>query len=311
MATDSKLVVYAALAGNLAVAASKYVAAALSGSSAMLTEAVHSTADVFNQLMLLVGNRRSRRPPDEWHPFGYDGEIYFWAFVVAVMVLLAGGAASIYQGVEQLRHPRPIESLRLSLVVLALSALFEGSSLWVGWREARRMVARHPGDGRPVSLWTYIKVSKDPNLYETLLEDTAALIGIAIAAAGVLGSALTGLLWLDGAASIVIGLLLIADSYVIAVATRGLIAGEAAAPALRMEIAEALKRDGLDRLHTDLRTLHLGPGSIMVTLALTDVDAEPAAVRDRLAAIERCIRKVDERFAHVFCRVGDPRPPTA
>lgn len=204
------------------------------------------------------------------------------------------------------RHPRPIESLTISLVVLGLSAIFEGSSLLVGYRESRRMVARHPGDGRPVSLWKYIKVSKDPNLYETLLEDSAALIGIAIAAAGVLGSGLTGQLWMDGAASIAIGLLLIADSYVIAVATRGLIAGEAAAPALRMEVAEALKRDRLDPFYTDLRTLHLGPNSIMVTLALTDIDADPITVQDRLSAIERCIRGVDERFTQVFCRVGLP-----
>ena len=150
---------------------------------------------IVNQVLLLIGNRRSEKAPDESHPFGYDGEMYFWAFVVAVIVLLAGGAASIYQGVHELEHLHAIDSPVLSLIVLALSAVFEGGSLVVGYRASRRVIARHPGDGKPVSMWRFIKLSKDPNMYESLLEDSAALIGIGIAAIGVIGSASVNRAW--------------------------------------------------------------------------------------------------------------------
>jgi cation diffusion facilitator family transporter len=301
MAEDSKLVVYAALGGNVLVAASKFTAAALSGSSAMLTEAVHSSADCANQLLLLFGTYRSRKRSDKSHPFGYDGEVYFWAFVVAVMVLLAGGATSIYQGIRQIRDPHAIESLSLSLIVLSLSAVFEAVSLIFGYRASRRMVERHPGDGKPVSLWRFIKLSKDPNMYESLLEDSAALIGIALATIGVLGSVFLNLLWMDGAASIAIGVLLIANSYVIAYATRSLIAGESVAPAVRMEIDESLNEAGYAGQCSHVKSLHLGPKTILITLS---VDQARRPVGSTLVAhlddITRCIKRVDERIRHVF-----------
>src|ERR1700722_8593178 len=301
MAGDSKRVVYAALAGNVLVAASKYVAAALSGSSAMLTEAVHSSADCVNQLLLLIGTRRSEKKADRSHPFGYDGEVYFWAFVVAVMVLLAGGAVSIYQGIQELRHPHPIDSFILSLVVLAVSAAFEGSSLLVGYRASRRLVARHPGDGKRVSMWRFIKLSKDPNMYESLLEDTAALVGIALATIGILGSALLKLLWMDAAASIGIGLLLLANSYVIADATRSLIAGEAVAPALQTEIEDALKRAGYAGRCSYLKSLHLGPNTIIIAVSVLQHDrANDTPVAAQLDAIATEVKRVDERIRHVF-----------
>jgi cation diffusion facilitator family transporter len=304
MAEDSKWVVYAALAGNVLVAASKFVAAAISGSSAMLTEAVHSSADCVNQVLLLIGNRRSEKAPDESHPFGYDGEMYFWTFVVAVIVLLAGGAASIYQGVHELEHLHAIDSPVLSLIVLALSAVFEGGSLVVGYRASRRVIARHPGDGKPVSMWRFIKLSKDPNMYESLLEDSAALIGIGIAAIGVIGSAFLNHLWMDAVASIAIGFLLIADSYVIAVATRSLIAGEAVAFPLRTEIGNALKDDGFDGACTDLKSLHLGPKTILVMLSVLEKNL-PAdtSITAHLDAIGARIKRVDDRIRHVFFTV--------
>lgn len=304
MASESRFVLYAAFAGNLAVAGSKFVAAALSGSSAMLTEAVHSSADTFNQLVLLVGDRRSRRPADEAHPFGHGGEIYFFAFIVAVMVLLAGGAASIAQGWIELRDPHPIASLPLSLGVLGLSAVFEGVSLVIGYRASRRMIARHPGDGRPVSTWKFIRLSKDPNLYETLLEDTAALAGVAIAAVGVLGSAIFGLLWMDGAASIAIGLVLIADAYVIAYATRSLIAGEAATPALRFEIDAALRDAGFAEACGGLKTLHLGPETILAIIRSPPRDEPAGAYAARVEAMRGCVCAVDDRIQHVFFDLG-------
>jgi cation diffusion facilitator family transporter len=301
MAEDSKRVVYAALGGNVLVAAAKFVAAALSGSSAMLTEAVHSSADCVNQLLLLIGTRRSEKQADRSHPFGYDGEVYFWAFVVAVMVLLAGGAVSIYQGIQELRHPHSIDSFILSLTVLAVSAAFEASSLIVGYRASRRIVARHPGDGKRVSMWRFIKLSKDPNMYESLLEDSAALIGITLAAIGILGSVLLKLLWMDAAASIAIGLLLIANSYVIADATRSLIAGEAVAPALQTEIEDALKRAGYAGRCSYLKSLHLGPNTIIIALSVLQHDQDnDTPVATRLDAIAMEVKRVDERIRHVF-----------
>jgi len=296
MAEESKRVVYTALAGNLLVAASKFTAAAFSHSTAMLTEAIHSSADCVNQVLLLVGNVRSKKKADRSHPFGYDGEIYFWAFVVAVMVLLVGGVTSIYQGARELKHPHPVESPAWSLIVLALSAVFEAGSFIVGYRASRRMVRRHP-----VSTWRFIKLSKDPNMYESLLEDGAALIGIALAAVGVLGSVLFGLLWMDAAASIAIGVLLIANSYVIAYATRSLIAGEAAAPALQTEIEQALRRAAVDDECGDVKSLHLGPNTIIITVSLDERGKPPdVPVAHHLATIANCIKGVDERIRHVF-----------
>ena len=241
------MVVLAAIASNVAVATSKFVVAGISGSSAMLSEAVHSSADTANQLLLLFGEARARKPADERHPFGYDGEVYFWAFVVAMLVLFVGGLGSMLQGVLELRRQEPMRSPALSLVVLGLSAVFEGSALAFSYRSFKRVVARHPGDGRPVSMWTFIKRSKDPGLYESLLEDSTALLGVAIAAVGVVGTGYLGIPWMDPVASVAIGLLLIANAVVIAQATRGLITGESAVSAVRQDLVAALRRDGFER----------------------------------------------------------------
>jgi cation diffusion facilitator family transporter len=303
MADRSTKVVYAALAGNVLVALSKFVAAVLSGSSAMLTEGIHSSADTLNQVLLLIGTRRSRARPDESHAFGYGMEVYFWAFVVAVMVLFVGAAASFYEGVAELRHVTPISAPGVSLTVLALSTLFEGASFSVGYREYKRIVRGRKVDGRHVGLWRFIGISKDPNLYESLLEDMTALIGIAIAATGVVASAYFGVLWADGAASVAIGVLLMADAAVIASATRSLIAGEAAAPPILAQI-EAL-RTASSSLHIpEVRTLQLGPRSILVavTVSVAASQSVPAMGRqidefsERLKALDRRISDVLFRF---------------
>ena len=305
MADRSTNVVYAALAGNVMVAISKFTAASISGSSAMLTEAIHSSADTANQILLLIGNSRSRASPDDSHAFGYDGEVYFWAFVVAVVVLVAGGAASLYEGMRKLTHPEPLTSPWLSLGVLALSVVFEGSSLWFGLKEYRRVAYRHRLPGFKVSLWRFIELSKDPNLYETLLEDLAALAGIGIAAIGIIASAIFDLLWADGAASLGIGLLLIADSWVIARATRSLVAGETVAPPLLKDLKCALEGSPQVRAFVDLKTLHLGPRSILVTVTVeltAGTIASGAAARD-LDQVSEQLKAVDPRVSYVFFRL--------
>ena len=304
MADGSTKVVYAALAGNVLVAVTKFGAAALSGSSAMLTEAVHSTADCTNQILLLIGNRRSRAPADSTHEFGYGGEVYFWAVVVAGLVLLVGGVASIVEGIVELRHPTPVRSPAISLGVLALSVVFEGGSLLISRRESKRVVASHPIPGQAVSLWQFIKRSKDPNLYEALLEDAAALIGIAIAAAGIILNVELDLLWADGVASLCIGLLLVAVAWVIQDATRRLVGGEPVASALRRDLIRALDASATIAGHTDLRTLHLGPRVVLVTLTVKWRDGRSSeGLSLDLDQLTAELRAVDERIVHVFFRL--------
>jgi divalent metal cation (Fe/Co/Zn/Cd) transporter len=203
--------------------------------------------------------------------------------------------------VIEMRHPHPLASPAISMAVLAASAIFEGASLAVSYRQSRRIVARHPGRNFPVSSWRYIKLSKDPNMYESLLEDSAALIGIAIAAVGVLGSAVLGLWWMDGAASIAIGLLLICVSYVIAYATRSLVAGEGVAPPLRIELEKALKDGGFDTYCSNFRSLHLGPETILITLTVSaEGRSRNKRMADYLDEVTHCLKAVDARIRHVF-----------
>jgi cation diffusion facilitator family transporter len=313
MSDSSTKVVYAALAGNVLVAASKFAAAALSGSSAMLTEAIHSSADTVNQVLLLIGNKRSHAPADQSHAFGYGMEIYFWTFVVAVMVLLAGGVASIYEGAHQLRHLEPIKSPLISLGVLALSSIFEGSSLTVGYREYKRIVCGRKIDGERVSLWRFIALSKDPNLYASLLEDSAALIGLCFAAIGVAASAYLGWLWADGAASIAIGILLVADSCVIALATRSLVAGESASPLALQDIEKALRSMDRPIAIAEMSTLQLGPSCILIALTVApEADRAFTEVQRDLDRMIATLKSADDRITHVLFRFApDAKAPTA
>ena len=301
MADGSSRVVYAALAGNVLVAASKYFAAALSGSSAMLTEAIHSTSDCTNQLLLLIGVRRGKLPADPSHQFGYGMEIYFWTFVVAVLVLLAGGAYSIFRGVSELAAPHPIDAPKLSLAVLLLSALFEGSSFRVGYKQYKKVVAAHRIPGQTITLIQFIKLSKDPSLYESLLEDGAALAGIAVAAAGIVGSAYFGLLRADGAASVLIGLILVANGFAILVATRSLVAGEAVAPPVLRDLWLSVRGHSWSDRVADLATLHLGPTCILVAVTLL-----PGTGNDEQVGreIERGLKSTDPRIVEVMFRFG-------
>lgn len=302
MAENSTKVIYSALVGNALVAASKYAAAAVSGSSAMLTEAIHSTADICNQIVLLIGNGRSRAAPDETHEFGYGMEVYFWASLVGVMVLTAGGVASLYEGVVHIRDPQPIGSPRLSLGILALSVLFEGSTFVIGYRQYTRVAASHAIPGVKVGLLRFIDWSKDPNLYESLLEDGAALIGLAVAATGIVASAYFHLLWADGAASILIGLLLVADAIVILAATRSLVAGETVAKPLRADIERTLQQLDQGALQVvKISTLHLGPQSILIALKVDlSFGASASELSSDFTRVRESLRAVDPRITHVL-----------
>lgn len=295
MADGTKGVVYAALAGNLGVAATKFVAFALTGSTAMLTEAIHSVVDTGDQLLLLIGLARSQRPPDASHPFGYGMEVYFWSFVVALLIFSVGGAVSIWEGVQRVLHPEPPRSPWINYVVLAVSAVFEGYSFRTAWREYKTVAPRG------VSVVRFVRGSKDPSLFTALLEDGAALTGLAVAALGVAGAQL-GWAWADGAASIGIGVLLMAVAAVLGNETRSLIAGEAAAPRVVERVRSRVEADPRVELAA-LRTLQLGPDSILVA---ADLRFGPELSRDQtteaLEAITRAVRDSDPRIRDVFVR---------
>lgn len=304
MPSSSTRVVLAALAGNLGVAVAKFVAAALSGSSAMLTEAIHSLIDTGNQGLLLVGEARGRKAADDSHPLGYGMEAYFWSFIVALMIFLLGGVISLYQGMQHLAHPRPIEAPWISLGVLALAALLEGGSLLVGVRAYRRAV-----HGRPVGIWRFIRLSKDPSVFSVLLEDSAALIGILLASVGIVASRFLGLGWADGAASMAIGVLLVVIALVLANETRSLIAGEAVSPPVQARLRAVLEREPRVQALIDITTLQLGPGSILVapTLAFRP-DASALDVGRAIDDLTAAMREADGRVARVFVRLAQPAP---
>jgi cation diffusion facilitator family transporter len=298
MAEGSTRVVLTALAGNGAIALAKFAAAAISGSTAMLTEAIHSLVDTGDQLLLLVGQARGRRRADDSHPLGYGMETYFWSFIVALMVFVLGGVLSIYEGVRHILHPGALVSPWISLGVLAVSAVFEATSFRVGYREYKRVVR-----GAPINLWGFIKGSKDPGLVSVLLEDSAALIGIVLAAAGVIGASFAHLPWADGAASIAIGLLLACVAFVLANETRSLIAGESVAPIVMDRLKETLDAISCITRLDEVATLHLGPGSILVALTLTfRPKATSTSIDAAIVEITQCLQATDGRVAYVYVR---------
>ena len=300
----ARKVVLVALAGNLTIAAIKFAAYLFGGSTAMLTEGVHSLVDTGDQLLLLVGQHRASRPPDGAHPFGYGLETYFWSFIVALVVFLAGGLVGVWEGLHKLAHPAPVTRPLLSLAVLALSGLFDGLSFRTAYREFRHTVR-----GRDVRLARFLRASKDPNVFATLLEDGAALTGLCLAAAGVAGSAFLGWRFADGVASVLIGLLLVVVAAFLANETRSLIAGEAAAPIIVERVEAALA--ALARLGeaAGVRTLHLGPRTILVTVAWR-FSGQPslAEVQAGLEEIKACVRAADARICDVFFDLAGPAP---
>jgi cation diffusion facilitator family transporter len=301
MAKGSTRVAIAALVGNGAMALAKFAAAWISGSTAMLTEGIHSLVDTGDQVLLLIGQKRGQTPADATNPLGYGMETYFWSFIVALMVFLLGGALSVYEGMRQLLSPVPVTSPWISLGVLAIAAAFEGTSLRIAYREYRRVVR-----GRPVRLWAFIKASKDPALFSVLLEDSAALMGIGLASAGVIASGFFHITWADGAASIAVGLLLASVAWVLANETRSLIAGEAVAPIVMERLKEALARiDCITKLE-EVATLHLGPGAILVALTLAfRRNSTTDMIEDAIREITKELQKADERIVYVYVRPSD------
>lgn len=301
MSGDSKIAIYAAAAGNLAIAASKFAAFAFTGSSAMLTEGVHSLVDTGNQGLLLLGLKRAARPPDAGHPFGHGMELYFWSFVVALMIFALGGAFSIYEGVLKVREPEPLSRAWINFLVLGLAIVFEGGSFAVALREHRR---RYAG----AKFLASVRSSKDPSLFAVLLEDAAALIGLVIALIGVACATYLGMPQADGFASIGIGLLLVATAGFMANETRSLLTGEAASPAVIADVRRILEEDERVVEVMEVLSLHLGPREILVGVTIDFRDDLPGGEIERAAdQLSRAIQEARPSITRLFLRPGEHR----
>jgi cation diffusion facilitator family transporter len=298
-AAGGRLSVWSALVANLLIAVTKFVAAAVSGSSALFTEGVHSVVDCGNQGLLLLGLRRAARPADPEHPFGHGREVYFWSFVVAILVFAAGAGVSLYEGVTHLLEPTPIRAVRVNYVVLALAFLFEAGSLVVAGGEFRE---RSVGAG----FFRAIRESKDPTVYTVVLEDGAALLGLVLAFAGNLLFELTGDPAWDAMASVAIGLLLASVAAWLAHETQGLLIGESAHGHVRETIRRLAKeQDGVMEIGQML-TMHMGPEEILVNLSVDFEDGRSAAqVESATSELARRIREAVPEVRWVCVKPSD------
>ncbi len=296
-AHGSKKVIFAALAGNSLIAVTKFAAAAYTGSSAMLSEGIHSLVDTGNQGLLLFGIRQAKRPADDRHPFGYGVELYFWSFVVAILIFAVGAGVSIYEGIQKLLHPHPVENAFVAYIVLALAMVFEAGAWWIAYKE----FAATKGDAGVLEA---VQRSKDPTIFTVLFEDTAAMLGLIVAFLGLLGVEFLGLPWLDGAASIVIGLILAGTAALLAYETKGLIVGEAADP----EVVQAIKGivtavSAVERMN-ELRTLHRGPEDVLLAVSLDfKDDLSTGEIEETIYALERAIKGRFPIVRRVFIEV--------
>ncbi len=285
MATSSKKVIYAALVGNFLIAVTKFAASAYTGSSAMLSEGIHSLVDTGNQGLLLHGLRKSKRPADEQHPFGYGAELYFWAFVVAILIFAVGAGVSIYEGISKVLDPHPLTSISVNFIVLALACIFEGVAWWIAYREFESTRGRR-------GFFEAVRQSKDPTVFTVLFEDSAAMLGLIVAFLGIAGAAWLNLPWLDGAASIVIGAILAVTALLLAIETKGLLIGEAAAPELTGDIRAIIEATPtVDKLN-EVRTLHRGPNDVLLALSVDFEDNLTAGkVEDAIYQLETAIKQ--------------------
>jgi cation diffusion facilitator family transporter len=295
-AASSKKVVYAALAGNALVAATKFIAAAFTGSASMVSEGVHSLVDTGNEVLLLYGYRRSTREPDPSHPLGYGRELYFWSFMVALLLFALGAGASVYEGIGHIRAPRRLERVEVNYIVLALSLVFEGASWWMALRTFRARKGKH-------TYWQAVRESKDPPAFMVLFEDTAAMIGIAIAAVGIFAADRLNMPELDGVASVLIGLVLAVAAFILARESKGLLIGERASERIGNSIMELARGEpGVEDASGPL-TVHLAPDQIVAALNLEfDDDLRTPQIERSVVRLEQHVRDKHPEVVALFVK---------
>ncbi len=303
MAGESKRAVFAAIAGNLAIAIVKFIAAALTGSSAMLSEGIHSLVDMGNGGLLYFGMRSSERPADELHPFGHGKELYFWSLIVAISIFGIGGGMSVYEGIVHIGHPTKVEDATLAYVVLVLSALIEGWSFLVAFREFRRAKG-------PLSSLEAIRTGKDPSLFTVVFEDSAAIVGLAVAFVGVFASHYFDLPWVDGAASVVIGLLLAGVALWLAYESKGLLVGEGAEPETIEEIARVVRADADVAGVGPILSMYNGPHDLLLNLEVEFREGTSAEeVHRSIHRIEDAVTARYPEIKHVYIEVSSFETP--
>ena len=291
---ESKLAIIAAIVGNLLIAVTKFVAAAFTGSSAMLSEGIHSVVDTGNGGLMLYGLYKSGKPPDEAHPFGHGRELYFWSFVVAISIFAVGGGVSIYEGVEHIRHPVEIENPFWNYAVLGFSILFEGISWFFGWR-----AFRETKKGRGV--FEAIHVSKDPTSFTVVLEDSTALVGLVIAFLGIFFGNYFGISSFDGIASVLIGILLCFVAMLLGYETKGLLIGEAVDEKTIKGVRKIAESEPSVEKAVKILTIHFGPTEVLLTLELRFVkDISAKDLRVAIRTIELAVREKFPEITRVY-----------
>jgi cation diffusion facilitator family transporter len=299
VAGSSKKAIYAALIGNSLIAVTKFAAAMHTGSSAMLSEGIHSLVDTGNQVLLLYGIKRSNIPASSEFPFGHGKEIYFWSFVVAMLIFALGGTVSIYKGWSHLADPTTISNLFINYLVLGFAVVFESAALWVAFKEFNLSRGKR-------SIYRAIVGGKDPTLFVVVFEDSAALLGLLIALGGLIMFQITGNTLFDALASIGIGVVLILTAVILALESKSLLIGESANPEVVAGIREILEEDDRILIVNEIATLHMGPEFIVVTISADFIGSLSSdSVETAVTRLNRKIKATDPRIQRVFIEVED------
>lgn len=287
MASGSKKVIFAALIGNGLIAITKFIAAFITGSSAMFSEGIHSLVDTGNQVLLLHGMRRARRPPDKRFPFGHGKEIYFWAFTVAVLIFAVGAGISLYEGVHQVLDPHPVTKPYINYLVLGLAMIFEGGAWYFAFVEFKRSKGQ-------LGYIEAVMRGKDPTVFTVLFEDSAAMLGLFTALIGVALGDITGNWIYDGIASVIIGLILAGAAIWLAYETKSLLIGEAAMPRVVEGIRKLLvEAPGVERVN-EVLTVHMGPEFVLLNVSIQFADDNTTP------DLEYAIANLDSRIKQEF-----------
>ncbi|HEY6118471.1 MAG TPA: cation diffusion facilitator family transporter [Pyrinomonadaceae bacterium] len=294
MSPESKTAIFAAIAGNIAIAITKFIAAFFTGSSAMLSEAIHSIVDTGNGGLMLFGSYKSRKPADGEHPFGHGRELYFWTLIVAILIFAVGGGMSMYEGITHLIQPTETRASLWNYVVLGFATVFEGSSWIVAWRAFKK-------ERGELGILEAIHQSKDPTSFSVLLEDSAALIGLLLAFFGIFLGHILNLPILDGIASVLIGLLLCMVAVLIVYESKGLLIGEGLEREAVNDLRSMVSSDATVEHVQDLNTMYLGPNDVLLTIELhfrSTISADE--VRKAVARIRQKIQSRHPDIKRIF-----------
>jgi len=294
MASSRKLVIYAALVGNALIAIMKFIAAFITGSSAMFSEGIHSVVDTGNQVLLLYGLKQAKKPADDRFPFGHGKEIYFWSFVVAIMIFAVGAGISIYEGIHRLLNPSPLDNFMVNYIVLSLAMIFEGAAWLFALKEFKQAKGK----------WGYIEAvqrGKDPSIFVVLFEDSAAMLGLLVALLATILTHVTGNLYFDGIASIIIGFILAGTALWLAFETKSLLIGESANIHVVNGIKKITRTYGKIEHVNEVLTVHMGPEFILVNISVEFRDEATATeIEDTVSQLDAEIKKEYQNVKRIF-----------